>query len=65
MLWSAMRTKEEVREILGLADLPDDEFMQLLVAAGEEETVTGACPVKDGGYSPEGLRAELQTAIDA
>lgn len=39
-----MKTKEEVRDILGLAELPDDEFMELLEAAGEEETVTGVPP---------------------
>jgi hypothetical protein len=60
-----MKTKEEVRDILGLAELPDDEFMELLEAAGEEETVTGVRPVEEEGYSPEKLRAELQEALVA
>lgn len=57
-----MKTKEEVREILGLAQLPDLEFMQQLGAAGEEETVAGVPPVKGGGYTPEEIRGELQEA---
>lgn len=60
-----MKTKEEVRDILGLAELPDDEFMELLEAAGEEETVTGVSPVEDGDYTADEVRAELQEALVA
>ena len=60
-----MKTKEEVRDILGLAELPDDEFMELLEAAGEEETVTGVAPVEDGGQSAEEVHTEFQEALVA
>lgn len=60
-----MKTKEEVRDILGLAELPDDEFMELLEAAGGEETVTGVSPVGGEGYTPKELHAEFQEALVA
>lgn len=47
---------------MGLAELPDLEFMELLGAAGEEETVAGVPPVEGGGYTPEEIRGELQEA---
>jgi hypothetical protein len=60
-----MKSKEEVRDLLGLAALPDDEFMDLLRAAGAEETVTGVPPIEDEGYTPEELRAEFREALVA
>lgn len=60
-----MKTKEEVRNLLGLADLPDDEFMELLEAAGDEGIVTGVPPVDGEGYDPEDIRTEFQEALVA
>ena len=60
-----MRTKEEVQQELGLDELPDDEFMDLLREAGEEEIVSGVSPVEEDGYTPEEIRDELSEAIVA
>ena len=48
-----MKSKEEVRDLLGLAELPDDEFMELLEAAGEDEIVGGVPPVEDRGLGAD------------
>lgn len=62
---SIMKSKEEVRDALGLDELPDDEFMRLLEEVGEEETVTGVSPVEGEGYTPEAIRGELRDALVA
>lgn len=60
-----MKTREEVREALGLDELPDDELMNLLEDVGEEETVTGVSPVEGEGYTADTIREELRDALVA
>lgn len=58
-------TKDEVRDILGLAERPDDAFMEALEAAGEEETVAGVPPVEEEGYTAEEIRCEVRQAVSS
>lgn len=60
-----MKSKEDVKNALGLDELPDDEFMRLLDEVGGEETVTGVAPVEGEGYTPEAIREELRDALVA
>ena len=59
------RTIEDVRQALGLAELPDDELMALLEELGDGAVVTGAPPVAGGGYTADELAEELQEAVVA
>lgn len=54
------RSRSDVRDVLGLSDLPDDELMSLLEDVGEEETVTGVPPVEAEGWSPEEIRGAFE-----
>lgn len=59
-----MRTKEEVREALGLDALPDDEIMALLDQLGEGDVVTGGEPVEGEGWTAEELDDAVAQAFE-
>lgn len=60
-----MNTKRQVRDILDLDESPDNDFMEALAAAGEDEIVAGVPPVEGEEYTVAAIRAELQEAMDA
>jgi len=57
------KTRQQVRDDLGLDDLPDDEFMQILAAAGEGPIVPGPRSDPAEGHTPRQIAAELSDAI--
>lgn len=59
------RSKKEVQAAFGLAELPDDEFMELLAEVGEGDVVVGPKGSDDDAYTPEEIEEELREALIA